>query len=441
MQNHSAFLFHGSLQMARTKRGTPPSYRRHSSGQACVTIRDPDGRRREILLGPWESPESKAEYARILAELAANRGRMPPKARGPAPADVTVTEVALAFWHHAEQHYRRPEGTPTGELDNLRDALRPLKALYGHSPARDFDSACLEAIQEELVRGGRLCRTTINARVNRIRRVFRWAVRKRLVPVEVIQSINTVPGLQGGRTAAPEPRGVLPVAVEHVNATLPFLPAPVRAMVELQRLTGCRPGEVLGMRASDLSMTGPVWTYRPRTHKNAHRGLARLIFLGPLAQQLIKPFLTTNLGAYLFSPRAHVEALRARRAEQRRTRRTPSELKRQCKRAPKRRAAERYNRRSYWLAVFRACQKARGKRAAELYRGAEMTLRQAHQQAARAIPTWCPLQLRHTAATAIRARYGVEAAKVILGHSKVETSQIYAERDLGKAQAIMGEIG
>ena len=70
-----------------------------------------------------------------------------------------------------------------------------------------------------------------------------------------------------------------------------------------------------------------------------------------------------------------------------------------------------------------------------------MTLRQAHQQAARAIPTWCPLQLRHTAATAIRARYGVEAAKVILGHSKVETSQIYAERDLGKAQAIMGEIG
>jgi hypothetical protein len=24
--------------MARTKRGTPPSYRRHSSGQACVTV-------------------------------------------------------------------------------------------------------------------------------------------------------------------------------------------------------------------------------------------------------------------------------------------------------------------------------------------------------------------------------------------------------------------
>jgi hypothetical protein len=78
MQNRSAFPFAWELQMARTKRGTPPSYRRHSSGQACVTVRASDGRRREILLGPWESPESKAEYARVLAELAANQGRMRP---------------------------------------------------------------------------------------------------------------------------------------------------------------------------------------------------------------------------------------------------------------------------------------------------------------------------------------------------------------------------
>src|SRR5262249_53093156 len=182
--------------------------RRHSSGQACVTVRELDGHRREILLGPWESPESRAEYARALAELAADQGRIPPKARGPAPADVSINEVILAFWRHAEQHYRRPDGTPTGELDNLRAALSPLKTLYGHTPARDFDSACLEAIQEQLVRGGTLCRTTINARVNRIRRVLEWAARKRLVPVEVLQSVATVPGLQRGRTAAPEPERV-----------------------------------------------------------------------------------------------------------------------------------------------------------------------------------------------------------------------------------------
>src|SRR6516164_4592265 len=303
--------------MARTKRGTAPTYRRHFSGQACVTVREADGRRREILLGPWESPESKAEYARILAELAANQGRPQAQASASAPVSVSVNEVILAFWRHADQHYRAPDGTPTGEVDNLRDSLRPLKALYGDTPARDFGPACLEAIQGDLIRRGGLCRTTINARVNRVRRVFKWAVRKWLVPVEVIQSIATVPGLQRGRTAAPEPEGVLPVAAGHVKATLPRLPAPVRAMAELQLLTGMRAGEAMVMRAIDLTMSGPVWTYRPASHKNRHRGLDRVIFLGPQAQEVIKPFLTTNLEAYLFSPRVYVEDLHRRRAEQR----------------------------------------------------------------------------------------------------------------------------
>jgi site-specific recombinase XerD len=455
MQKSSAFLFSWELQMARTKRGTPPSYRRHSSGQACVTVRDPDGRRREILLGRWESPESRAEYARILAEIATNQAHRRPKAQGPAPANVTVNAVILAFWRHAEQHYRRPDGTPTGELDNLRDALRPLRTLYGRTRAWDFDSACLEAVQEELIRGGGLCRTTINARVNRIRRVFRWGVRKRLVPVEVIQSIDTVPGLQRGRTAAPEPEGVLPVAGERVQTALPFMPDPVAAMVRVQLLTTCRAGEVMSMRAADLATGGDVWVYRPNRHKNQHRGLERTIFLGPQAQEIIKPFLTTNLEAYLFSPRAYVEAMHRRRAEQRKSKRTPSELKRRRKANPRRVPAERYNRRSYRLAVVRACDKAfplpEHLRPRRLSDGKVETgkawwarLTAAEKVEARAwrlAHRWHPLQLRHTAATSIREKYGVEAAKTVLGHTRVETTQIYAEQDAAKARRIIAEIG
>jgi len=170
------------------------------------------------------------------------------------------------------------------------------------------------------------------------------------------------------------------------------------------------------MRAIDLHMSGPVWTYRPASHKNRHRGLDRVIFLGPQAQEVVKPFLTTNLEAYLFSPRAYVEAMHRRRADLRKTRRTPSELRRRRKAKPRRVPAERYNRRSYRVAIVRACRKA-------------------------GVPAWSPLQLRHTAATLIRAKYGLEAAKAILGHSRVETSQIYAERDMGRAAEIMAEIG
>jgi hypothetical protein len=167
---------------------------------------------------------------------------------------------------------------------------------------------------------------------------------------------------------------------------------------------------------------------------------------GPQAQQIIKPFLTTSLEAYLFSPQAYVEALHRRRAEQRKTKRTPSELKRCRKAKPRRVRAEGYNRRSYRVAISRACDKANAvalrNRAEDLTavgRTAEEIQRELEGQ--RLVPRWSPLQLRHTAATAIRAKYGVEAAKVILGHTKVETTQIYAERDLGKAQEIMAEIG
>ncbi len=54
---------------------------------------------------------------------------------------------------------------------------------------------------------------------------------------------------------------------------------------------------------------------------------------------------------------------------------------------------------------------------------------------------WHPHQLRHTAATAIRSRFGSEAAQGILGHKNLSTTEIYAERDLAAAARIMAEVG
>src|SRR5262249_52663247 len=196
-----------------------------------------------------------------------------------------------------EQHCRREDGPPTGETDNDRDALRPVKALYGHSIAREFGPLALRAVRDAMVKAG-LSRGVVNARVSRVRRVFKWAASFELVPATVYEALRTVAGLQKGRSEAREGEGVAPVAEEHVTATLPFLPAPVRAMVELQLRTGMRVGEVMVMRAIDLNMSGLVWTYRPASHKNKHRGRDRVIYLGPQAQAVVKPFLTTNLEAY-----------------------------------------------------------------------------------------------------------------------------------------------
>jgi site-specific recombinase XerD len=434
------------LSMARKPTNVPPPYpKKPHNGQARITVRTAGGGRKDLLLGPHGSPESRAEYRRLLAELEAHGGLYPVQPAAPITVDLTVNELLVHYWYWAAEHYRDPQGNTTRELENLKDALRPLKRLYGHTSAKSFGPAGLRAVQQEMMKAG-LCRTVVNFRVNRIRRFFKWAASFELLPVAVHQALQTVPGLRCGHGKVRKAEPIKPAPDDHVNATLPFLPAPVRAMVELQRLTGCRPGEVMVMRALDLTMSGPVWTYRPARHKNKHRGLERVIFLGPQAQQITRPFLTTSLEAYLFSPRAYVEALHRHRAERRKTKRTPSELKRARKASRRRAPAERYNRRSYRVAIVRACDKANAaaltKRAEDLAavgRAAEEIERELEGQ--RLVPRWSPLQLRHTAATAIRARYGVEAAKVILGHTKVETTQIYAERDLNKAEQIMAEIG
>jgi hypothetical protein len=92
------------------RRNHVPSYRLHKkSGRAVVTLTDAvTGKRKDHLLLPHGTPESRAEYGRVLAEWEA-RGRRLEQA---APMDLTVAELLVRFLRHAEGYYRDPE---TGE--------------------------------------------------------------------------------------------------------------------------------------------------------------------------------------------------------------------------------------------------------------------------------------------------------------------------------------
>jgi integrase len=410
-----------------------------------VTVPDPSapGGRRDILLGPWDSPQSKAEYRRILAGLDANNGTAAPKA-APDASDLTVNELLDSYyWPFAEKHY----GTdPRGELANMRDAVRSLRELYEHSPAREFDSLALEALQEYLAKSGRLSRATINARINRVRRVFKWAVRKKLVPATVLQEIQTVPGLQRGRCEAPESEGIPPVAAEHVEATLPYHSRHVAAMVRLQLLTGCRAGEVVLIRGTDLETRGELWKYRPLKHKLQWRGVERVIDIGPRAQAILKEFLKPDPQAFWFSPRDARAEYQALPAARRKTKRTPSELRRKRKPSPKRAAAERYTVNSYRGAIVRACDRANREALERLAEQMKREGKGADQikqelEGKRLVPRWSPLQLRHTRADQVRSLFGIEASMAHLGHRRVETTQIYSEKNEQLAERIAREIG
>jgi integrase len=130
---------------------------------------------------------------------------------------------------------------------------------------------------------------------------------------------------------------------------------------------------------------------------------------------VLRPFLAGDAAAYAFSPR---QAMQERYRALRRARRSkvpPSQADRR-KRRPRRQPGACYTVRSYCHAVRRAC--ARG-----------------------GIEPWHPHQLRHAAATYLRKEYGVELARIILGHKTAFTTEIYAEADRAQAVRVMKEIG
>ena len=114
------------------------------------------------------------------------------------------------------------------------------------------------------------------------------------------------------------------------------------------------------------------------------------------------------------------------------------------------RLAETYDRGSYGLAIDRACDRAfpppeplaqrKGETAAEWWTRLDERQRD-EVKAWRKAHRWHPNQLRHSVATRVRKEHGLEAAQVLLGHSKADTTQIYAERNEALATEIAAKIG
>lgn len=391
-------------------------------------------------LGKYGTPESRERYRRALAELEATAGIDRTAAAAEAGGDLTIIEICAAYLDFAEGYYVK-DGRPTDQMGNVRRAIKMAKDLYGETPAREFGPLALRAVQEHMVttpaihprtkRTIRYSRSTINSTCGCIERIFKWAASHELLPATIPQALATVPGLKKGRTAAREPRPVLPVADELVERTLPHLPPVVSDMVRFQRLTGARPGEVCSLRPVDVDRCGDVWEYRPAGHKTEHEGRERIVFIGPRAQEVLLPYLLRPMHARCFSP---ADSERKRRAEQRAERKTrvqPSQRDRR-KARPQRAPSERYTRDAYRRAIAKAIGKANRKDAQE-----------AAEQGREPDPiaVWHPNQLRHAAATEIRRRYGLEAAQTVLGHAKADVTQVYAERDQARAAGVMREIG
>jgi integrase len=415
-------------------RNEVPKIRRHKgTGQAYVRLD-----KRDIYLGQYGTQASIDLYDQKIAEWLAGGRKLPRSEIQPTRADRAeesrpvkpdlVKDIILAYLEKSAVYYRGPDGEPTPELKNVMDALAPVRKLYGDRPAVEFGPLALQSVQEDMIRSG-LARTTINARIHRIRRCFRWAVKVEKLTGDQIYRLESVDSLRAGRSEARESDKIEAVPREIVEKTLPKLNRVVAAMVKVQLLTGCRAGEVMVIRGCDLFPGERGLEFQPPHHKTAWRGKKRVIPIGPKAQAILKEFAKSDPQAYVFDPLDVQADVEARRTGKR-------------KRKPKRAQSHRYDRRAYRQAVVRACDRAFPHPTISKIPPSKRTVEQRQElKLWRKKHRWSPLQLRHTRATEVRAAYGLEGSQVLLGHAKADTTEIYAEKNLELARRIADEIG
>ena len=433
--------FSSPSKQGRRPRFQPPKMLRHAgSRRARARI---DGK--TIWLGRWEgknpSPEAIAKFERVLADWFRRRQdsvstRTPARETTAAEPDVatpleqpvigvkpsaqrmSVAELVAQYCDFAETYYRKPDGTHTSSIYLVRRACVALTPFM-ETPADSFGPLKFTTLLEQMAAEQRVCRKTINDIAKCIRRIFRWGASRQLVPGTVHHALCSAELLKRNRTLAVDYPEVPLVPDEVIQRTLPFLPTMIRDMVVLQRATGARPGEICNLTVGDIDTSGDVWTATLKDHKTAYAGCTREVLLGPAAQVILERYLPRASTAAVFDPREAEKArLRARRAA-RKTKLYPSHIQRRKdkkKTKPKRTAGLFYTEAAYRRAIQRACRKA-------------------------GVEKWFPNQIRHTAATEYKNRFGWEIARVVLGQKSVNTTAIYAERDREGAIGAVREIG
>ncbi len=282
---------------------------------------------------------------------------------------------------------------------------------------QDFGPVALDELRTGMISDIDWSRNHINKQVSRLIRMFTWAAEKELADASVPLALKALSGLKKGRTLARETLPIECVDDAIIEATLLHLPPIVADMVRLQRLTGARPGEVCSLRPVDVDRSNDVWLYVPDEHKTEHHEKHRVVVLGPRAQELLSKYLNGANNEFCFSP---AESERLRREKAAAARKTPLRYGNRSGtnrvRLPKRKPGERYTTDSYRRGIHRACRKHK-------------------------IEKWAPNRLRHTSATEIRRRFGLEAAQVVCGHESADVTQIYAERNLELAMRVTREVG
>lgn len=379
------------------------------------------------MLGPYGSDKSRAAYAALIARYLEGKAKPKPQQ---ATALETIGDCIARYLDHCQEYYRA-----SNEYSNIKAALGELRWQHDRY-IEEFGAAMYKEVREALISRPGVTRSFVNRRMQVIRSWVKWCVGEELIDANVHVAIQCIAPIKKGRTSLLETEPVKPVSEAEIAATIKHLPPVVADMVRLQRLLGCRPGEIVRLTPGMVCREGDVWEIALAEHKTSHHDKSRTIYVGPMAQAILTPYLDRGADVHCFSPAVAEDQRHAIAEAQRTTPRNQGNRRGYSQRSRIRKSARvlcaRYTSGTYARAILYACRAAwpapRGSTPDEV-------------KAWQAAHHWSPNQLRHAAGTELRRKAGIEAAQVILGHSEITVTQIYAERDRDLAIATARKYG
>lgn len=300
-----------------------------------------------------------------------------------------VEDICARYCAFALTYYKLPDGKKTSEVSNVTTGIRLFRQMFGKAAVAELTHSDMLTFRDALIRSG-ICRSTVNRRLQIVKRMLTWALDEALIPAVVKAELTQVQMLKRGRSLAPERPPVREVPDFIVEKTIEHMLPNTADMVRVHRLTGMRPCELCGMRWADIDQSRLPWVYHvpDEANKNEWRGelgQSRVVCIGPKARAILE----RHRGAeYPFSPAA---AVREWQAAKREAAVSPSRYDRSKAHAV-RVPGERWRTDSYTGTIAAACRRA-------------------------GIPSWGANRLRHAFATDVRRQFGLDACRAVLGHS------------------------
>lgn len=310
-------------------------------------------------------------------------------------------------------------------IKRVQEFLKP----YHSWPVSDFGPDELLDVQNvlikyEYVHGKRIKRYTrggVNTVIKWIRRTWKWGMGRQLITPEQVQGLEEVRPLKMGDTESPDNHKRVRVTEKEFQKVVNEVSSVVGDMLQLIWYTAMRPYEVCDMRPFDILCDDPdCWLYIPGRdqtpvgkHKTTRFERVKVIPLTQECQEILSSRISNfKSKEYIFSPKEAMQEFLEKKST---NRKTPLDYGNKPgtnrKKHPMIAPSEKYDHHALRNACKRGCVRA----------GVEL---------------FVPYDLRRTKATGTRAILGKEAAKVLLGHTKTDTTDIYLLEEVQEAMKV-----